>query len=598
AERVWEPDLPGDLAAAGVRYLPLDDTQLHQVGLPPERVRGGFETESAGALVRVFPAMMSLRYRIPYAPPEEAAAFVADPFPGGGGGLAVYADDGEKFGVWPGTHRLVYEERWLERFLAALPADGERFAATTFAREMQRRAEGLVYLPAGSYAEMGSWALPPEMQEAHARARERLAEQEMGREADLFVRGGFWRGFFARYPESSWMHLRVDEALRRCREPLEGAGRTALRAAREHLWRAQCNCAYWHGVFGGLYLSHLRAGIYRELIRGEALMARARRGDRPWVDAREADLDGDGEPEVVLENEAVALFVDPGEGGRLIEWDDRASAMNLVNTLARRPEAYHRRLREEAAESPGQEARTIHGSIRAREPGLIEWLLYDAEGRAGLVDRFFAERPAAEALRRGALSDGCPQGACGVELEREAGETRLRLSREVEAPGASGGRLSVEKLILLRAGERGFRVRWRYRNESEAPLAVWAGSEQHINLLAGSAPDRWVELDGRASTRRSLSAQEDARPIRSVALVDEWLGISVLLRFDRPVELARYPVETVSLSESGAERNYQGSAFIFMIRIELAPGAETGLELEAEVRSGLPGGGAGEGEGA
>jgi len=32
--------------------------------------------------------------------------------------------------------------------------------------------------------------------------------------------------------------------------------------SRDHLWRAQCNCPYWHGVFGGLYLPHLRAAVY------------------------------------------------------------------------------------------------------------------------------------------------------------------------------------------------------------------------------------------------------------------------------------------------------------------------------------------------
>ena len=35
------------------------------------------------------------------------------------------------------------------------------------------------------------------------------------------------------------------------------------------LWAGQCNCAYWHGVFGGLYLPHLRQALYRELLSAE-----------------------------------------------------------------------------------------------------------------------------------------------------------------------------------------------------------------------------------------------------------------------------------------------------------------------------------------
>lgn len=596
AERVWEPDLPLDLVAAGLRYLPLDDTQLHQVGVAPERVRGAFETESGGAAVRVFPALMSLRYRIPFAPPEETAAFLADPFPGGGPGLAVYADDGEKFGIWPGTHELAYGERWLARFFAALRAQGSRVRATTFAAELEQRAEGLVYLPTGSYAEMGVWALPSEMQAAHALARRHLGEQGLGREADLFLRGGFWRNFFARYPESSWMHLRGTAALARLRaaEAAQSAAQSpaqarALARAREHLMRAQCNCGYWHGVFGGLYLPHLRAGIYGELLRGEEALARAARDAAGWVATREEDLDGDGRPEVVLENESTALFVDPEEGGRLVEWDDRGSAMNLLNVLARRPELYHGKLSEAPSSAPSAQAETIHGAIRAREEGLAGLLVYDEEPRASLIDRFFAERPTAEALRRGLspLASGS-RLPWRSELTRARGELRLRLERELDLPLGAGARLGVSKEIRLRRGERGFRVLWRYRHLAGEAFSVWAAIEQHLNLLAGDAEDRWIEIDGRAPEDRRLRSCGDASGVSRVDLIEQYRGWHVRLEISPAVELARYPVETVSLSETGAERNYQGSALICLLPLNLGPESEISLELSAAVRPGVP----------
>jgi len=37
------------------------------------------------------------------------------------------------------------------------------------------------------------------------------------------------------------------------------------------LYRGQCNCPYWHGVFGGMYLPHLRSALYRELIKADKL---------------------------------------------------------------------------------------------------------------------------------------------------------------------------------------------------------------------------------------------------------------------------------------------------------------------------------------
>src|SRR2546425_12941883 len=75
--------------------------------------------------------------------------------------MLTMVDDGEKFGVWPGTHALVYERKWLDRFfdrLLALPW----LELTTFADVVDRfRATGRVYLPTASYREMGEWALPP-----------------------------------------------------------------------------------------------------------------------------------------------------------------------------------------------------------------------------------------------------------------------------------------------------------------------------------------------------------------------------------------------------------------------------------------------------
>ncbi len=42
-----------------------------------------------------------------------------------------------------------------------------------------------------------------------------------------------------------------------------------LERARAELYRGQCNCAYWHGAFGGIYLPHLRNAVYNHLIAAE-----------------------------------------------------------------------------------------------------------------------------------------------------------------------------------------------------------------------------------------------------------------------------------------------------------------------------------------
>ncbi len=590
-ERVWEPDLPVDLAAAGVHYLPLDDTQLHQVGVAPERIRGAFLTESAGRPLRLFPALMTLRYRIPFHEPGRAAAFLREPFPGGGEGLAVYADDGEKFGIWPGTHRLVYKERWLHRFLEALEEARDRITVTHFeTEEREHDPVGLAYLPAGSYAEMGEWSLPPEMQEGYERTRQALEEQDLKREADLFVRGGFWRNFFARYPESSWMHMRTLEAAGRCRAFRSALKRPAWLEARDHIWRAQCNCAYWHGVFGGLYLPHLRHGVFAELVRGEALLARGVHGRGPWVSAREADLDVDGHPELVLENDRTVLFLDPNRGGRLIEWDDRSAEMNLINVLSRRPEAYHRRVDERLRGEDGA-AETIHAGVQSKEAGLQELLTYDWYDRAALTDRFFAARPDPHRLMKGEIHEigDFVDQPFAPHVDQGSDEVVARLVR-------SGGLwrdghcqpLRLTKEVRLAAGRRGFTVRLVYENTSDRPLRAWAATETHLNLLAANAPDRFVVVDGHRQEPGVLSGVSTVEDARWVALVEGWRAWHIRLQADRTVGFCRYPVRTVSLSEAGAESNDQGLALLLHVGLELQPGEQTALGLQLSVENGLP----------
>ncbi|MCK4415392.1 MAG: DUF1926 domain-containing protein [Candidatus Eisenbacteria sp.] len=589
-ERVWEPDLPIDLGDSGVAYLPLDDTQLLQVGVASEQVRGAFLTESGGRRLRVFPALMTLRYRIPYADPEETAEFLCNPFPGGGEGLAVYADDGEKLGSWPGSHRLLYEERWLERFLSALEKREDRVSVTTFAEESRRPAAGLVYLPTGSYAEMGQWTLPPDHQAGYQRAREHLRGAELAAEGELFVRGGFWRNFFARYSESNWMHMRAATASRLCEQIRGRCAPEVWRSARDHLWRAQCNCAYWHGVFGGLYLPHLRDGVYAELVRGEALLAGERHGRGAWVDHGQADFDLDGEPELILENDALVLILAPAQGGVLREWDDRAAAINLVNVLTRRPEFYHREVGKQQSESSGGAA-TIHACVGARDAGLQKLLLYDEVPRAGLVDRFFAEPPDPDALRTNRLAE------CGdfrtapyeheVITEEHALVARLWRRGRVRC-GEQEHTLGLEKRVRLAAGERGYEVRLRYENLSAARLCVWAAFENHVNLLAGQAPDRYVLVDGQRVPPAELGACGLTEEAAEIVLVEEWRGWHIAFHLEPAVRFCRYPVETVSLSETGAERNFQGTALLFCLPLELEAGEARTLTLRAQLRTGVP----------
>src|SRR5262245_27422263 len=157
-ERVWEPGLPSSLATAGVEYTAVDDTHFVASGLERDRLWGYYLTEDQGEKVAVFPIHRELRYLIPFGKPEATVELLARVASEGPDRIAVLGDDGEKFGVWPGTHKLCYEEHWLERFATALEAQPWIQIRTPAEAVAHHPPLGLAYLPTASYQEMQEWA--------------------------------------------------------------------------------------------------------------------------------------------------------------------------------------------------------------------------------------------------------------------------------------------------------------------------------------------------------------------------------------------------------------------------------------------------------
>ncbi len=95
------------------------------------------------------------------------------------------------------------------------------------------------------------------------------------------------------------------------------------------------------------------------------------------------DFDGDGHQEILLSNNKMNLYLSPEQGGTIFEWDIREKEINLFDTLARRPENYHRQI---ADIGPGGQGKSIHETLMAKEQGLEKLLHYDRFRRVGLVD--------------------------------------------------------------------------------------------------------------------------------------------------------------------------------------------------------------------
>src|SRR5260370_9741917 len=111
------------------------------------------------------------------------------------------------------------------------------------------------------------------------------------------------------------------------------------------LWKAQDNDTYWDGLFGGIYMGHVRSAIYHHLIKAENAADLVRFGIENWQHYEFTDFDRDSQDELIIESDQQNLYIDLQRGATLFEWDLRRSIHNLLSVLARHEKGYHQTLR-------------------------------------------------------------------------------------------------------------------------------------------------------------------------------------------------------------------------------------------------------------
>ena len=549
AERVWEPHLAKPIAEAGVEYVILDDNHFRATGIADSALTGYFLTEEQGAPLALFPISQRLRYLIPFREPDETLSYLRERADLAPGGVAVMADDAEKFGGWPGTHEWVYQRGWLARFLQALQKNTDWLDLGTFSQTLADPPKGRIYLPTTSYTEMTEWALPPEAASRFEQTRARVESLPFAGDLQPFLRGGFWRNFLVKYPEANTLHkkmLRVSQRVHTL------PNRTRRReAALKALWQGQCNDAYWHGVFGGLYLPHLRHAVFHQLIRAEQVMEDATR-HKGTVQIERMDCDADGFLEVLISSPHLALIVEPTRGGGVVELDARAKAFNLGNTMTRRPEAYHRKLATSV--QPREDgATTIHDALGAKEEGLADLLHYDGYRRGSFLDHWLPLTATVVDFSRQGLGAGLALTAYESRIFREERTPLL------EMEGQSGG-LRVCKRFRLASEAPRLAVEYRLEPLTSEPGRF--GVELNLAFYMGPPPDRIVEINGEPAADPSLFAVAETPGVREVRVVDAWLGLAARLTLDPAGTLWRCPVQTISQSEAGYERVAQQVALL------------------------------------
>ncbi len=562
-ERVWEPHVPSLLAEAGVAYTILDEEHFLQAGLRRDELGSSFITEDQGFPVVVFPGSVRLRYLIPFREVSGSLKELRERH-AAGARLQVYADDGEKFGAWPGTYDRVHKDGWLEDFFTQLAQQDWLETVTLENAWIFQRPSRRVYLPGGTYPEMSEWAVDAQASRRYAQARNALKDDL----ASLVVTPP-WRTFLAKYPEANALHKRmliVSEELAR-RSILDSS--IEVRQAQQNLWRAQGNDVYWHGVFGGLYLPHLRADAYGSLLKAERLLA-----ERRAAAGEQRDYDVDGNDEYLFRGNAGAVFVHV-EGGAVIEWDVYASATNLIDTLARRPEPEHETLRR--AEKAGKlligkagerTSRSIHDAVRAKERGLTKLLDHDVGRRAFFQDSLRVGRQDPVVLHAVPYT---------LTPQREARTVSLILEPPPKALAAIPG-LGIRKDLRIADEALSVGVRYRLRNEGDEDISLAFTSAMNVALLSETGANDTITL----GTRKTTPGKPlEHRNVTEIAVHSETRHFDITLAVEPGAQVAVRPVYAVANSEQGFERLYEQTEIACTWTLTIEPGSHTDLEIRA-----------------
>ncbi len=592
-ERVWEQSFASDIANAGIEYTVLDDSHFRNAGLPPEKLFGHYLTEDEGQVLTIFPIAERLRYTIPWEEPEKSIEFLRDLAERVPNAIAVCGDDGEKFGVWPGTYDLVFRRGWLRRLFDALRANREWLKVTTLSECVDNTLPvGRCYLPDSSYREMTEWVLPPERQLVLAALNERHKVDDDWLEVKRFMRGGFWRNFRVKYPEANEMYARALQVSSRLEElerlDSRGEYREKLAEAQSELYRGQCNCPYWHGSFGGLYLPHLRNAIYHHLIAADNLLEEVagklglanHSGGGRWVRIDSEDLDFDARKEIRLASDRLVAFVAPARGGHLYELDIRGIKHNLLATLDRRFEPYHEKIKQAARDrsllSVSGGGVDPSGGVKFKQPDLEQKLIYDAWPRKSLVDHFFRPGMTFADYQAG-------RGEIGDFVTGTFQSVMRRSNERVEAVLTRVGRVAdhevqLTKRVALNA-RGGAALEIRYILENLPPGERFHfGVELNFAGMAACADDRYFyDASGRrlGQLQSNLDLPETAR----LGLVDEWLGLDAAIELSEPAALWAMPIQTVSNSEGGFETVHQSCSVLPHWQIVAPAGGTWGVEL-------------------
>jgi len=517
-ERVWEPGLAATIARSGMRYCALDETILRKARMGKEDI-GGYLLTGKKRKIAVFPFDKKLRYLIPFKLPNKTINYLKEVASKKVDFLLTYADDGEKFGEWKGTHEWVYKNGWLRDFFDALLSNKDWIRLVTLSDYMNSHEPvDTLEIPEGSYDEMTEWA------------------------------EGSWKNFLSKYPESAQMQnkaMYVSEKIEKLKKTARKKDADKIVEAKKELYKGQCNCAYWHGLYGGLYFYHLRNEVFKHLIEADKIAdSIIYKGKKKYFKLKQIDFDADGKKEYLMESETFSLYFDPSDGGVLKELDYKPLSVNLINTLSRKKERYHR---------------VSHPLDRYTRHCLRDHLISENLKKADFVKGAYEEIGSPD------INNYTAKGKKSkLVLERKclASAVELKLTKEIEIKSSS-------EIVVL----------YRVEKNSQAPLSALFAVEFNMTMPFLNAERYRYTCNNKEIN--DLNANSTAIDVASFGIIDLRKDIAINLSFSKTAGAVWYfPIKTISQSEKRYDRNYQASCIVPKWWLNFGKGKKWDLKIK------------------
>jgi alpha-amylase len=354
--------------------------------------------------------------------------------------------------------------------------------------------------------------------------------------------------------------------------------------ALDNLWAAQCNCPYWHGVFGGLYLPHLRSAIYEHLIKAEKLADKELKN----VELVDKDINKDGFNELILNSEKFNFYFDLRHGASIFEEDVKDKNFNLVNVLTRRKEEYHDKLVKFINEGKITNDPTKAGKdvIVVKEKDLSRLLNYDWYKRNSLVDHFFHPDTTLDSFSKVLYGE---QGDFTLEpfeydikIEKD-GNTAVEFFRNGHV-WVDNEFCDVKLKKTFKVKGNDIYVKYEITNTYNKKLFLWHGVEFVMGLLAPNS-DLVTFYDNEGKFGKYVNFYNDVKDVKSFGITDKIHNMKIDFSCDKFVNVWTFPIETVSVSESGFEKTYQGTVVCFHQKVNLAPGQIFEFTIKRSIKS-------------